>query len=81
MANDGMDLSRLEAVKPFRVGTNGFVLDANGDVVLVCAEDGDCPQRYAESAINVEAWFSCPLCGRLGLRMVEATAEQCGLGE
>lgn len=66
------------AVKPYRVD-GSFVKDANGSTVLACSEDTDCPNRYAEREVEKDGWFMCPLCGRLGQRMVEATPEQCGL--
>lgn len=67
------------ATDPFTVDSFGFVKDATGSRVLVCAEDSDCPLRFSERAVDANGHFTCPNCGRLGQRMVEAKPEQCGL--
>lgn len=69
------------AQPPFRRHESGWIYDANDSRVLACGEDNPCPRLYAEDAIDADAHFICPHCGRLGQRMVEATAKQCGLGE
>lgn len=56
-----------------------FVTDATGSIVLVCDENSPCPLRFSERAVNQDPHFTCPNCGRLGQRMVEATPAQCGL--
>lgn len=68
------------AVPPYRLHKNN-VLDANGHRVLVCSEDTECPHRFAEDVVDAIKWFMCPRCNRLASRMVEASAEQCGLSQ
>jgi len=67
------------AVPPLRISFKRYVMDSTGSRVLVCSEDTECPMRYNERLVESEPSFCCPNCGRLGLRMVEATPEQCGL--
>jgi len=67
-----------EATPPFRiVGIN--VYDSTDALVLACSREGDCTARYSEIAIDADPSFICPRCGRLGLRMEEASPKQCGL--
>lgn len=62
---------QFEAVPPFTRGDYGYWLDATGDLVLVCSNDGDCQKRYAEDKVDSDPHFICPECGRLGQRMEE----------
>jgi len=71
-------LTQFRAVPPFRAAPP-WVVDASGSLVLACSESTNCPHRYSENAVDADAHFICPNCGRLGQRMVEATPEQCGL--
>jgi len=68
------------AVPPF-TRSGQFVTDATGSRVLVCGDWGICQALYNEFAVDEEGFFICPICGRLGQRMIEATAEQCGLSD
>jgi hypothetical protein len=76
-------MSEARAIAPFHVNAHGWVVDATGSRVLVCAGwcagDMDCPLRFNEREVDADGHFICPNCGRLGQRMVEATPEQCGL--
>lgn len=66
------------AVPPFRIFGSGFVKDSNYSTVITCAEDADC-LLFAQNEVEKDGHFMCPKCGTLGQRMVEASAEQCGL--
>jgi hypothetical protein len=71
-------MSDFHAIRPFSLG-KVFVLDATGSVVLACDEEAtDCP-LFSEREVEKDGHFMCPVCGRLGQRMVEASAEQCGI--
>lgn len=65
----------VDVTPPFRVLPSGFIADSTDSIVLAC--DG-CGKLYAEDGVAADAWFMCS-CGRLGQRMEEATAEQCGI--
>lgn len=67
------------AIRPFLPGKGGFVIDAEGSVVLTCSEDTDCGYLFSEREVEKDGHFMCPGCGRLGQRMVEASALQCGI--
>lgn len=67
------------AAEPFRISevTRLHVVDANGDLVLVCFDDEDgpeminhCDRKYSQRKIEANPNFSCP-CGRIGIRMSE----------
>jgi len=75
----GLYRGKMLGVLPFRVNERGFVEDATGARMLVCSEDTDCAFRFSERAVDADAHFVCPSCGRLGQRMVEARPDQCGL--
>ena len=67
------------AVRPFRIGAvSGFVLDAQGDLVLCCSEDGPCPNLWSDTKIEADPNFMCPDCGRISQRMEEASPTRCG---
>jgi len=67
------------AVPPFQVNGADFVIDATGSTVLACSEETDCTLRFSEREVGKDGHFTCPNCGRLGQRMIEASPEQCGL--
>lgn len=69
------------ATPPFRRFETAphLVVDLDGAVVLACSDDTSCKARYSDHFIADHPHFMCPECGRIGLRMVEATPDQCGL--
>lgn len=67
------------ATRPFTIGQFGTVIDVKGHTVLVCSPDAPPCAFYSEPAIDGDPHYTCPKCGRLGLRMEEATPEQCGI--
>lgn len=74
------DCRSFEAVPPFSIGKHGHVYDANGSKVLVCDLDfPGCSKLYAEDRVDSDGWFICEECGKLGLRMEEATPDRCGI--
>ena len=71
--------SKCLAIPPYSHKEGEFVMDMTYSTVLACDEDGDCPLRFNEREVEKDGHFTCPNCGRLGQRMIEATPEQCGL--
>jgi len=63
---------------PFRKAERGHVLDRTGSLVIPCDDEILC-MLFSEREVEKDGHFLCPKCGRLGQRMVEATASQCGL--
>ena len=50
---------------------NGWVHDADGDLVMVCNDDSDeiCDLKYKESFVESDPHFTCEKCGRPSFRM------------
>jgi len=63
---------------PFQHTERGHVRDSTGSLVITCSEESLC-LLFSEDEVEKDGHFMCPKCGRLGQRMVEATATQCGL--
>lgn len=71
------DIKGFLAIRPFKLGRHGYIIDANGDRVLTCDNDGKCELLYAESKIDADPHFICE-CGRLGQRMEEVSITKAG---
>ena len=66
------------AKPPYRRTARGHVCDSTGSLVITCDDEILC-MLFSEEEVEKDGHFMCPKCGRLGLRMVEATEAQCGL--
>jgi len=63
---------------PFVGAERNHVRDSTGSFVITCSDESLC-MLFSEREVDNDGHFMCPRCGRLGQRMVEATATQCGL--
>lgn len=67
------------AVPPFKK-EGWMVVDSLGHPVITCNDDNPPCTLYSGTKIDqMDEHFTCSKCGRFGLRMDDATPEQCGL--
>jgi ribosomal protein L37E len=64
---------------PFHL-SGKFVKDAENSTIITCVEDSTC-LLFSQDEVEKDGHFMCPKCGRLGQRMIEATAKQCGFAK
>ena len=69
-------LHALLAVAPFTPNAYGGMRDADGDRVITCNDE--CPPctLWKEKIVDADASLMCPICGRLGQSMDEASHRQ-----